>query len=264
MNRQYLKIALAIIFIFLLIPVSAQNPDNTEAYLITCSPGTESYSMYGHSAIRLHDTVSGLDAVYNWGVFDFSTPNFTYKFARGRLDYMLGVYSYKSFLQEYLYENRSVISQKINLSPDQLIKLLSLLDDNMKKENRFYRYDFFMDNCATRIRDILENVVGTDLVYPQEELDKTVTYRMRLDEYQKGKFSWLDVGIDFLLGSPADKPCGFRESMFLPDYLQSNLSEAKVRTENGSISLLGRREVILDFQIIYQPDFHSSGNPGLS
>lgn len=223
-------------------------PSSTEVYLLTCSPGTESYSMYGHSAIRVYDSLSGIDLVYNWGVFDFSTPNFTYKFARGRLDYMLGVYPYERFVKEYFFEERSVVSQKINLTDRQLFKLKELLDDNYREENRYYRYDFFMDNCATRIRDILELTVGNDLIYPVTETGDIPSYRDRIDEYQGGSFVWLDAGIDLLLGSPADNDCGFRESMFLPDYLMENMSATKVKSDSAAYLLLQEPVTVIEFE----------------
>jgi len=240
-----------IIFSLLILLVSISDsfgqPSGTEVYFITCSPGSESYSMYGHSALRLVDTVSGTDLVYNWGVFDFTTPNFTYKFARGRLDYMLGVYPYSRFLKDYFNEERSVYSQKVNLDEEQVLRLKQLLAENLKPENISYRYDFFMDNCATRIRDIIENVAGSDLLYPDIDAERQPSYRDRIDEYQRGRFIWLDMGIDILLGSPADDECGFRGSMFLPDYLQSNLSETMLLTMNGELPLLQAAETVIEF-----------------
>ncbi|MCA1755875.1 MAG: DUF4105 domain-containing protein [Bacteroidales bacterium] len=236
-------------------PVSAelQSPSLPEVYLVTCGTGEETYSMYGHSALRIVDRMAGSDLVYNWGVFDFSTPNFAVKFARGRLDYLLASYSYQSFLQEYFREERSVVTQRINLNAEQTERLQLLLAENMKPENINYRYDFFMDNCATRIRDILENALADDLIYPESvsytgtENDKELkavsdndipSFRDRINEYQQGSLVWLDAGIDLLLGSPADENCGFRESMFLPDYLMINMSQAYVNSEEGTVSLL--------------------------
>lgn len=241
-----------------------QNPNFTEVYLVTCGAGEETYSMYGHSALRIVNRSEGSDIVYNWGVFDFSTPNFAVKFARGRLDYLLASYSYQSFLQEYFREERSVVTQRINLSAGQIEMLNMLLAENMRPENRSYRYDFFMDNCATRIRDILEQTLGENLVYPNDVVygtesttsvdyeavkqDDTPSFRDRINEYQQGSLVWLDAGIDLLLGSPADRNCGFRESMFLPDYLMANMSQANVESGQGSIPLLGEAVPAFEFE----------------
>lgn len=234
---------------------------NMEVYLVTCGAGAETYSMYGHSALRIRNIDSGSDMVYNWGVFDFSTPDFTYKFARGRLDYLLAVYPFSAFLQEYQMEKRSVITQRINLNDKEKMELQMLLNENMKPENRSYRYDFFMDNCATRIRDILEKALGDNLVYPVGEFHNEAvgsnsmvaadknnpSFRERIDDYQQGRLIWLDVGIDLLLGSPADKECGFRESMFLPDFLMSNLSKATVVSGNESGPFLEEPVIVFKF-----------------
>ncbi len=217
-----------------------------EVYLITCDPGGETYSIYGHSAIRIIDKTAAEDMVYNWGVFDFDTPNFNFKFARGKLDYKLAVYSYKRFLKEYFTEERSVYLQKVNLDQRDIRKLDSLLKENLKEENLYYRYDFLKDNCATRIRDIFEDVLEDDMIYPAYEKDYNSSYRKRLKEYQS-RIPWLDAGADLLIGSPGDDKCGFRESMFLPDYLMWNLSEAKVNKGSGTYMLLEPPEIVSEF-----------------
>lgn len=241
------KITLAFTFILISIFPLLSQTDNTQVYLITCDPGPESHTMYGHSALRLYDSISGTDVVYNWGVFDFSTTNFNYKFARGQLNYKLAAYSYKSFLNEYGPTKRSVYMQKIYIPDSELLRLKEMLDENLRPENVYYKYDFFWDNCATRIRDILEDVYGDKLVYPEQEGEPEVTYRDRLDEYHDGVL-WMDAGIDLLLGSPADQPCGFRESMFLPEYLMKNLSEAHVTDGDKRVMLLGPTEMVFDHE----------------
>lgn len=217
-----------------------------EVYMLTCSPGTESYSIYGHSALRVVNPETGSDLVYNWGVFDFSTPNFNYKFARGRLNYMLGIYPYNRFLQEYFQEGRSVWSQRVNFDARETDLLMELLNENAKPENVYYRYDFFMDNCATRIRDLFEKVGGKSLVYPDYQGQKSPTYRERLQELQSG-YPWLDMGIDLLLGTPGDNDCDYRGSMFLPEYLKDNLALAKLSDEEGEHPLLGEVVTVLEF-----------------
>jgi len=243
------------------ISAALSQDSSTEVYLLTCDPGPESYTMYGHSALRLYDMASGTDVVYNWGVFDFSTPNFNYKFAKGRLNYRLAAYSFNSFLNEYGPTNRSVYSQRVYMPDEELLKLKRLLNENLKPENIYYKYDFFRDNCATRIRDIIEDVYGDKLIYPENDDNTKVTFRRRIDEFHKGVL-WMDAGIDMLLGSPADEPCNFRESMFLPEYLMNNLSQAIVIDEDKRVMLLGPTEMIFtherpvyDTGILKQPWF---------
>lgn len=244
-----MKTRFALLLTFLLINLSAilAQPSETKVYLLTCDPGPESYTMYGHSALRLYDTLSGRDVVYNWGVFDFNTPNFNYKFAKGRLKYRLAAYSYNSFLNEYRPTERSVYLQRIYIPDEELLKLKKLLNENLKPENIYYRYDFFRDNCSTRISDLLEEVYGDELVYPEQEGEVEVTFRERIDEFHKGAL-WMDVGIDLLLGSPADEKCDFRESMFLPIYLMKNLSQAHVIDGDKRVMLLGPTEMVFDYE----------------
>ncbi len=249
MTIYIMKTRFVLLFAFSLINISAviSQPSATKVYLLTCDPGPESYTMYGHSALRLYDTISGRDVVYNWGVFDFSTPNFNYKFARGRLQYRLAAYSYNSFLNEYRPTERSVYLQRIYMPDKELLKLKKLLNENLKPENIYYRYDFFRDNCSTRIRDLLEDVYGDKLVYPEQEGEVEVTFRERIDEFHKGAL-WMDAGIDLLLGSPADEKCDFRESMFLPEYLMKNLSQAHVIDGDKRVMLLGPTEMVFDYE----------------
>src|SRR5512141_1421870 len=126
-------------FVFLLISSTrlfSQLSNDTTAYLLTCGPGTETYSIYGHSALRIIIREKNSDTVYNWGVFDFDTPNFAWKFAKGRLDYMIAAESLKSFLGVYFFEQRYVHSQKINLEANEVKKLAELINENLRPENR--------------------------------------------------------------------------------------------------------------------------------
>lgn len=218
-----------------------------EIHLLTCGPGTATYSIYGHSALRIVDKGTGNDIVYNWGVFDFSTPNFAWKFAKGRLNYMLGAYPYETFLKDYFFEERWVLSQKINLEDDDINRLLLLVSENMKPENIRYRYDFFYDNCSTRIRDLLEKSLGEKLKYLPDKTLETKSFRSLIREYQKW-YQWLNMGIDLLISFPADKKASFRERMFLPIELQRRLSESFVFRDGEMIPLLQNPVMILDFK----------------
>lgn len=224
----------------------SQEIPQAEVYLITCGPGTEIYSVYGHSALRIVVPEKKIDTVYNWGVFDFATPNFAWKFAKGRLNYMLGVYSFESFLKDYFLEQRWVISQKFNLETPDIERLFLLLEENLKPENITYSYDFYYDNCSTRIRDLIEKAVGEDLLYPPEKAKKELqTFRYLTGEYEK-VYPWLKLGIDLLIGSPGDKKASFREMMFLPAHLKNGLSELLIRRNSKMIPLLQNPEIVLD------------------
>jgi hypothetical protein len=227
--------------------VTSQGNNRADIYLLTCGPGTETYSVYGHSAVRIVIPEKKTDTVYNWGVFDFNTPNFVWKFAKGKLNYSLGVYSYETFLRDYFAEQRWVVSQKLNLEPEEIERLFVLLTENLKPENITYRYDFLYDNCSTRIRDLIEKTVGTDLLYPPDKPKKEIpTFRQLIGEYEKG-YAWTKLGIDLLLGSPVDKKASFRDRMFLPIEMKNGLSESVIRREDKMIPLLNDPEIILDF-----------------
>jgi len=238
---------LLFLFVFLFQSAESQEQSKAEIYLITCGPGSEIYSVYGHSALRIVIPEKQSDLVYNWGVFDFDTPNFVWKFAKGKLNYMLGVYSYDRFLKDYYSEKRWVISQKFNMNSADIEKLFQLLADNLKPENVKYRYDFYYDNCSSRIRDIIEKSVGEDLIYPPDQpAKKLLTFRYLTGEYEK-RYPWTKLGIDFLIGSRGDKKATFRDRMFLPVDLKNGLSELVIRREGKMIPLLKDPDIVLDF-----------------
>jgi hypothetical protein len=225
----------------------SQPVDSIDFYMLTCEPGREAYSVYGHSAIRV--VVHGIksDIVYNWGLFDFETPHFAFRFAKGKLNYMIGACRMDTFMREYEMEGRTVWSQKINLTNDEKITLIRLLNNNIRPENAFYRYNFFYDNCATRVRDIIEKSMTGTVSYPVEENEKT--FRELIHEYQK-QLPWLDFGADFLLGLPADKKASVRDEAFLPILLMHELGGAIVNRSGKCEPVLSAPVVLLDMSNI--------------
>lgn len=199
--------------------------DSARFSLITVAPGEFVYSTFGHTALRLNDSASGVDVCFNYGTFDFEQPGFVLKFCQGRLQYMLDIEYYRDFEYGNLYFRRPMTEQVLNLSREQISKLYALLRDNYRPENRFYKYDFFYDNCATRVRDILENTLGGSLAYNTEKAEEGITMRQLLHKYLPAK-PWLGFGIDLVLGMPADKTATVRDYMFLPDYLYMFLGKA--------------------------------------
>jgi len=226
--------------------VFSQSSNDTLAYLLTCGPGTETYSIYGHSALRIVIPEKHSDTVYNWGVFDFSTPNFVWKFAKGRLDYLLIDESLQGFLQEYFLDHRYVYSQKINIDQIETRKLVSLINENLKPENIKYRYDFFYDDCSTRIRDLFEKSIGQKLIYPPAETGKIPTFRDMVGKYQH-PYPWYKFGVDLIMGSTSDKKAVFRDRMFLPIDMKDELSKSVIQRSEKRIPLLQNPEVLLDF-----------------
>ncbi len=225
----------------------SQSSSGVSVYLITCGPGTETYSIYGHCALRIVIPERNSDFIYNWGVFDFSTRHFAWKFAKGRLDYMLDTDQYEKFLQNYLYEQRWVQSQKINLEPAEINTMLGLISENLKPENIKYRYDFFFDNCATRIRDLIEKSMGNKLVYPVLGKKELSSFRDKIGEYER-PYPWLKAGTDLLIGTAGEKKVSFRDKMFLPIDMQKGLSEVLVNRNGKMIPLLQNPETVVDFR----------------
>ena len=229
------RLSLSILsLIWLTISAFAAPPlsDQASISLLTCVPGTELYSAFGHSAIRVRDPLNQLDRVYNYGTFDFDTPGFYLKFARGQLNYYLNAYEFRLFVREYQYYKRSFSEQVLNLTRDQAQDIYDFLEFNHLPENRFYQYDFFFDNCATRIGDVFfESLEGkAELAEKDEPGEKT--FRNLLDEYL-GEKPWADFGIDLALGAVIDRPATLWEKTFLPDYLAEVLNKAEIRTTAG-------------------------------
>lgn len=217
--------------------------------LLTCGPGSELYSTFGHSAIRIKDPAYG-DIVFNYGTFSFDQPNFYLRFARGRLLYRLSVESFRNFEEFYTYENRSITEQELNLTPEQKQKLYDLLAENYLPENREYKYHFFYDNCSTRIRDIIEKALNNEVSYLYPDTAGKKSFRQMTDEYLiPGKQQWGDFGIDLCLGLPTDYIATPYQEMFLPDYLMYHFDQALVGEEMKP--LVTRKEVILDTRTVF-------------
>ena len=202
--------------------------------VITCGPSQEElYTAFGHSAIRVFDPKYNFDAVYNYGVFDFNQPNFYLNFAKGFLYYKLGVYDYQNFQAHYVMDNRYVHEQVLNLNQHQKQKLFDYLQNNALPQNQSYPYDYFYNNCATKIRDVIEAALGKENVTFDGSYIKTkYTIRDLTDIYLRDQ-PWGDLGIDICLGLPMDKVATPYEYMFLPDYIESGFDHAYIKNDNG-------------------------------
>ena len=234
-----------ILFIFLFISFAGKSvplSNQAELSLLTCSPGNEAYSVYGHTALRVRDELYKYDVVFNYGLFNFDTPNFVYRFARGETDYLLGAYEFSIFYDEYVVEKRSIYEQVLNLNQEEKQKIFEYLLWNARPENRIYRYNFFFDNCATRIRDVVaQNTQGTVVFPDMPETPKT--FRQLIKEYHS-KLIWLNFGIDLVISAPADRIATVSEEMFLPDYLMKYFAEASVISNEGTKPLVKQSRII--------------------
>jgi len=212
--------------------------------LLTCTPGTELYSTFGHSAFRVVDTNNNTDLVFNYGTFDFYDPAFLTKFVKGRLLYFVSIDSLPSFMAEYDYYKRGITEQAINISCEEKQKLVAALFENAKEENKYYRYDFNYDNCTTRLRDILEKAVGKQLETKNILPQSNTTFRNLIHVYlDRGGQQWSKLGIDMLLGNPMDNKVSNREAMFLPDYLLMAFDSSKL---NGQ-PVVNEKKILLNY-----------------
>ena len=198
-----------------------QDPSCTiQVSLLTCSPGEELYSTFGHSALRVIDSSNNTDIIYNYGTFDFDDPSFYSKFTRGKLMYFVSVQKFESFFEEYQDYQRGITEQILGLSCSEKKKLVSALQENATEENRYYKYDFIIDNCTTRLRDIVFKNANATVISKDIRPNKEITFRKLIHKYLDSSYQyWSKLGIDILLGRPLDKKLTNNEAMFLPDYL---------------------------------------------
>ncbi len=198
--------------LFFLPALSAQEKrDSVIVSLITCWPGSEIYELCGHEALRVQDGKN--DLVYNYGTFDFTAPNFVYRFLKGETDYMLSRYPFAWFMPEYVETGRKVVEQRLNLTQAEARKLAALLQKQALPENATYRYNYVLDNCATRIVDDIDRCAGETVVWPDSV--KYGSFRREMRQYHRD-YPWYQFGIDLCLGSGIDIPIRAREEMFVP------------------------------------------------
>ena len=225
---------------------------NTKISLLTCGAGYEVYSMYGHAALRIRDTSLNYDYVINYGIFSMGIDNFAYLFVKGETDYEVAVSSFENFMDEYIVDNREVYENEIQLSDSSKRVLIDYIEWNLQPENKVYRYKFFSDNCATRIRNILERSATiswsinqqnrikspsdaqfTNIVEDYWQKNTKYTFRDIILIYQ-AKIPWINAGIQLPIAAPADTHLTYRAAMFLPDFLMDAALNAKV-IKNGKL-----------------------------
>lgn len=211
-----------VLFLFLLISnISFSQADavtRLRISIITCAPGNELYSIFGHTAIRIIDSANHSDIIFNYGTFDFGDPNFLMKFTRGKLDYFLSAEDATNFFAAYQEEGRTITEQVLQLSDTEKINIQQSLFKNISGNNKYYKYDFLFDNCTTRVKDLLKN--STAFKCNSKLVKDGTTFRNMLYIYlDSSGMCWSKLGIDLLLGSKIDKAVTTEQTSFLPDYL---------------------------------------------
>lgn len=230
-------ITIAALLLQCMAAIAQNNSNDLKISILTCAQGKEIYAAFGHSAFRVQSQSRKMDKVYNYGTFNYNQPMFVLKFVRGFLDYAVSDYDYRLFCHEYIREKREVREQTLNLTEEQAQAVYDFLEWNSLEKNRYYKYNFLEDNCATRVRDVLTNACGDNIIYP----DTTYSFSLRdaIDE-RIDDMPWFRLGITLLMGLPVDKKATAMTAMFLPDYVFNTAAETKI-IKNGQQEPLVKR-----------------------
>ena len=244
--RRILRIISLVFFVLLTTNAKGQtadsiisNMDDVEVSLLTCGPGNEVYSLFGHTAIRVYQPSRGMDIVVNYGMFSFKQKYFIPRFVLGLTDYQMGITTFDDFKAEYEYEQRWVFEQTLNLTSKEKSALLQAIDRNYKPENVTYRYNFFYNNCTTKARDLIA-----------ANIDGKIKYNSATSEYPSFRElchsktfnnKWSQFGNDLLLGIQADLPTNISEQQFLPENLERDFSNATIEanTDEANNATIG-------------------------
>ena len=241
MNLSFLKKIVFILFLIGFINSSFSQriilSKHALTSVITCDTGNESYSLFGHTAIRIKDIENNLDVVYNYGAFDFDTPNFVVKFTKGDLQYFAVAHSFTDFMNEYTYEQRSVYEQELIIPLAFKQRLFDNLNTALASEERYYTYKFIDKNCTSMVVDMLNKTLGSNVIVKKTNTDKT--YRTILYPYFENSF-YEKLGTSIIFGKKVDK---LGTQIFLPLELQKSLKG--IQFENHPICK--ENKILLDY-----------------
>lgn len=206
--------------------------------VITCGVGNESYSLFGHTAIRIKDNANFVDAVYNYGAFDFNTPNFVPKFAKGDLEYFAVVNQYADFINQYAYEKRSVEEQELQIPLELKQQLFDNLNASLASGDSHYTYKFIDKNCTSMVVDIINKTLGTTVIV--KKADTELSYRSILFPYFDHHF-YEKLGTSVIFGTKVD---ALGNKLFLPLELQKSLQLIQYKNQ----ALAPKNQSILHFE----------------
>lgn len=237
-----------------------QDPDPPvlEVFLLTVGPGDAIWEKFGHNALVFQDSRDGTMMAYNWGIFDFRQHDFIMRLAKGRMRYSMRGFPALGLIEGYRNQDRTVWSQKLNLTPDQKFELLALVRQMDSESNRYYQYDYYRDNCSTRIRDALDSVLGGGISIVTKEQEAGNTYRWHTSRLlQSDMLAYL--GIQFVVGNSGDMPISIWEEMFLPLLLKEHLQSVSNQSISGEdISILAPPEILAESSEVLQEVGRSS------
>lgn len=226
-----------LLFLFLVFiqSISAQKlSSESEISVVTIGPGSSLNDAFGHNVFRISDPINHLDIAYDYGRFPFNEPGFYLNFARGKLNYSIGKSNFKDVKDFYIWQNRTILEQVLNISIEEKQAIFEYLKTNYIPKNREYLYDFFYDNCATKIKDVLQVNLDSSISFQDPKEFKAQTFRKLIQ--QKLDFnSWGSVGIDIALGSIIDRTATAEEHMFLPEYIHTFFSLATFGNQDNNL-----------------------------
>jgi len=223
-----------LLIMLLLIPLTGNSLSvNSKISVLTSDPGVEYYTIFGHTAIRVSDDSLNIDRVYNFGTFDFNEPFFYFRFINGNLKYFLSIAEFKSFMSYSYYEKRKVHEQILDITLKEKNKIFNNLENCYNSSERFYTYDFYYDNCATRVRDVIFKSTDGPIVFNSVLYSKK-TFRQLLKPYISGNY-WVDFGINLVLGKESDKIAKPADYMFLPFYIMNILQSTPIVKDQNII-----------------------------
>lgn len=237
---------------------SSQDGSNYTVYLLTFGQGDEVWAKFGHNAIWIHDANTRQDITYNWGMFSFAEPNFIGRFLSGDTHYWMQGIPLDWIMQEYRETNRTVLAQELNLPPAQRLALVQQLAWDSLPQNKYYRYDYFRDNCSTRVRDALDRAFSFQIRAATDTIVTTNTYRSETARLTADNLP-LYTGIQLALGHRADKPLTAWEEMFLPVPMAARLKTLTVAGPGGTRVPIVRTERLL-FNAVRDPERTSPPN----
>ncbi|WP_299888648.1 DUF4105 domain-containing protein [uncultured Lacinutrix sp.] len=247
---KHFILSLTFLFSYISFSQISTTSQNTEISIITIGPGNSLNDAFGHNGFRVKNDY--IDVIYDYGRYNFEDPNFYTNFARGKLKYLMGKSRSKDVILSYKRQNRSIKEQVLNLNENQKRELYRYLVNNNKPENRAYLYDFFYDNCATKMRDVSESVLNSNIEYINPDVYKAETFRTLIQNNLNWN-SWGSLGIDIALGSVIDKKAEPREYMFLPENVFQFFEKAKFK---GTDTPLVKKS-----KVIYTPtESYKKGN----
>lgn len=203
--------------------------------LVTCAPGPDVYELCGHTAVRIRN--ERMDSVWNYGIFDFDSPNFIYRFCKGETDYMVCGYQFERFMPAYVMRGSRVTEQVLDLTQDEAYRLMDMLKTESLPENRVYRYNYVRDNCATRPWKRIQQASGREISV--KDTLYFPTFREEMRHFHRN-YPWYQFGIDLVLGNGLDYPLAEDEDIFAPPVLAAKLADAHI----GDVPLVASTNVI--------------------